>query len=306
MKPKVLIADKIHSDAVKELKKHVEADTDFEITPEDLVKKIHEYDGIIVRSRSKVTKEVIEAGKKLKVIARAGVGLDNVDVEAAKAKGIQVYNAPESLTISVAELAVCLMIAVSRNIGFAHHSMREGRWEKKKCVGMELYGKTLGLVGFGRIGREVALRARAMGMTIITSDPAMTIEDAREYNAELVEVEDLLKRADIVSLHIPANEKTKGFMNKERIGLMKKTAYLINTARGAVIDETALIDALKNGVIRGAALDVYEKEPLEASELSKLDNVILTPHIGGGTEDAQRTAGMIVAEKVNAFFAKTT
>ena len=304
MKPKVLVADKTHGDAVKELKKHVDVDIDFEITPEDLVKRIHEYDGIIVRSRSKVTKDVIEAGKKLKVIARAGVGLDNVDVEAAKARGIQVYNAPESLTISVAELTICLMIAVSRCIGFAHRTMGEGKWEKKKCMGMELYGKTLGLIGFGRIGREVAMRAHAMGMKIIAYDPALTIEDMREYNAELVEVDDLLKRSDIVSLHIPANEKTKGFMSRERIALMKKTAFLVNTSRGTVVDEKALIDALKNCVIRGAALDVYEKEPLEASELSKLDNVVLTPHIGSATEDAQRTAGMIVAEKVNAFFSK--
>jgi D-3-phosphoglycerate dehydrogenase len=304
LKPKVLVADKLHGDAVNELKKFADVTTDFEITPEDLVKKIHEYDGVVVRSRSKITKEVIEAGKKLKVIARAGVGLDNVDVEAAKAKGIEVYNAPESLTISVAELALCLMIAVSRCVGFADRTMREGKWEKKKCNGMELYGKTLGLVGFGRIGREVAMRARAMGMKILTYDPLITIEDAREFNAELVEIDHLLKKSDVVSLHMPSNEKTKNFMNKERLGMMKKSAYLINTARGTVVDEKALIEALKTGAIKGAALDVFEKEPLENSELTTLENVILTPHIGSGTEDAQRTAGMIVAEKISAYFRK--
>ncbi|MBM3309227.1 MAG: hydroxyacid dehydrogenase, partial [Candidatus Altiarchaeales archaeon] len=257
-----------------------------------------------VRSRSKVTKEVIEAGKNLKVIARAGVGLDNVDVETAKAKKIEVYNAPESLTISVAELALGLMIAISRRICFADRTMRENKWEKKACTGMELQGKTLGLIGLGRIGREVALRAHAMGMKVLAYDPLVTKEDARKYNAELVEVDSLLENSDIISLHIPANDKTKGFMSKERLEKMKKTAYLVNTARGAVVDEKALIEALKNGTIKGAALDVFEKEPLEASELAKLDNVVLTPHIGSGTEDAQRTAGMMVVEKIHAYFAK--
>jgi len=302
MKPKILVADKIHKDAVEELKKFAEVDADFEITAEDLVKKVAEYEAVIVRSRSKVTREVIEAGGKLKAIGRAGVGLDNVDVETAKAKGIQVYNAPESLTISVAELALGLMIATARNIGYGDRTMRESKWEKKKCTGMELYGKTLGVVGFGRIGREVALRARAMGMEVLAYDPAITVEDAREYNARLSEVDELLANSDIVTLHIPANEKTKGFMNKERLDKMKKTAYLINTARGAVVDEKALIEALKNGTIRGAGLDVFENEPLTESELTKLDNVVLTPHIGSGTEDAQRTAGMIVAEKMAALF----
>jgi len=304
MKAKILIADKLHGDAVNELKKTAEVVTDYEITPEDLVKKIGEYDGVIVRSRSKITKEVIEAGTKLKVIARAGVGLDNVDVETAKSKKIEVYNAPESLTISVAELAIGLMIDVSRRISYADRKMRENKWEKKSCVGMELYGKTLGLIGFGRIGREVSLRAYAMGMKILTSDPAMTMEDAREYNAELVDVDQLLAKSDIISLHIPANEKTKGFMNKERLAKMKKTAFLVNTARGAVVDEKALVEALKTGVIKGAALDVFEKEPLEASELTTLDNVVLTPHIASGTEDAQRTAGMIVVEKMAAYLNK--
>jgi D-3-phosphoglycerate dehydrogenase len=302
MKPRILVADKLHGDAIRELGKFAEVDADFEITPEDLLKKIHNYDGVVVRSRSKITKEVIEAGKKLKAVGRAGVGLDNVDVEAAKAHGIEVYNAPESLTISVAELAICLMIAISRHVAYADRCMRQGKWEKKKCVGMELYGKTLGLVGFGRIGREVSLRAHALGMKVMACDPAITIEDTREYNAELVDIDRLLSHSDIVSLHIPANENTKGFMNKERLGRMKKNAYLINTARGAVVDEKALIEALKNGVIKGAALDVFEKEPLENSELFGLDNVVLTPHIASGTEDAQRTAGIIVAERFNAFF----
>lgn len=304
MRPRVLVPDKLHGDAVKELGKFAEVDTDFEITPEDLLKRIHQYDGVVVRSRSKITREVIEAGKKLKAIGRAGVGLDNIDVEAAKAKGIEVYNAPESLTISVAELAIGLMIAISRHIPYADRAMRGGRWEKKKCVGMELYGKTLGLIGFGRIGREVSLRAHALGMKVLAYDPAITVEDTREYNAELVDLDRLLSHSDIVSLHIPANDKTKGFMNKERLGRMKKNAYLVNTARGAVVDEKALVDALKNGVIKGAALDVFEKEPLEGSELVCLDNVILTPHIASGTEDAQRTAGMIVAERFNAFFSR--
>ena len=198
MKPKILFADKIHESALKLAQEFAETTTDFEVTPEDLVKKVGKYDALVVRSRSKVTKEVIDAGKNLRVIGRAGVGLDNIDVEHAKKKGISVVNAPTSLTVSVAELTLGLMFSLARHIHHADRTMREGRWEKKKYQGIELYGKTLGLVGFGRIGKEVAIKASGLGMKIIAYDPYMTVEDMREYNAECVTLEEVLSKSDFV------------------------------------------------------------------------------------------------------------
>jgi len=303
-KPKILIADKIHQDAIEAAKSFADVTEDFEITPEDIVARVKDYDAIIVRSRSKVKKDVIDASEgNLKAIARAGVGLDNVDLVTAKEKDIPVFNAPESLTISVAEHAIGLMLALARNIHHADRTMKQGEWLKKNYVGMELYGKTLGVLGFGRIGRAVAERANAFGMNVVVFDPFITSEDCRECNSTCVSLEDVLKSSDFISLHMPATDETKSMLNAEKFALMKPTAYIINTARGAVIDEADLITALKEKKIAGAALDVFAKEPLENSELTKLDNVLLTPHLGSGTKDAQRTAGMIVVEKLKQFLA---
>lgn len=304
-KPKILIADKIHADAINEAKEFADVICDFEITPENLLTKIKEYDAVIVRSRSKITKDIIEASEgNLKAIARAGVGLDNIDLETAKEKNIPVFNAPESLTISVAEHTIGLMLAIARNTHHADRTMKQGQWNKKQYVGMELYGKTLGVIGFGRIGREVADRAYAFGMNVTAYDPFITIEDARESNAKLVELDELLQNSDFISLHMPATDETKGMINTEKLALMKPTAYLINTARGSIIDEQALTNALKEKKIAGAALDVFANEPPGETELTKLDNILLTPHLGSGTKDAQRTAGTIVAEKLKQHFAK--
>jgi len=304
MKPKIIIADKIDSKAIKEAREFAHVDEDFEVTAEQLKEKIKNYDAIIIRSRTKLARDIISSGKNLKAIARAGVGLDNVDLDAAKENGITVFNAPESLAISVAEHAIGLMLAVARNVARADRAMRAGRWEKKENVGVELYGKTVGVLGFGRIGREVANRCYAFGMKVITYDPYLTIEDARENNAEKVELEQLFEKSDFVTLHLPATPETKGLVNKKLLSKMKKTAFLINTARGSVVNEKDLIQALHDGAIKGAALDVYENEPLGESPLTKIDHVVLTPHLASGTEDAQRVAGTIVVEKLKEFFKK--
>jgi len=297
MKPRILGASKIHESALKKAMEFAEVDVKPDLTEDDLVNIIGEYDAIIVRSKPKVTKRMIDAGKKLKVIGRAGVGLDNVDRDAAKAKGVEVVNSPEASTISVAEHAIGLMLSLLRHIPRGDRMIREGKWDRK-LMGNELHGKTLGLIGFGRIGKEVAIRAKAFGMNVIVTDPIMTSEDAREYDAELVEQSDLLKRADIISIHVPALPSTKDIINDKTLGMMKPSAVVINTARGHCIDEDALYRALKEKRIKGAALDVYKNEPLERSPLTELDNIVLVPHFGANTDEGQVSAGMVVVEKI--------
>jgi len=304
MKPRILAASKIHDLAIKKAKEFADIDVKAGITEEELVGVIGGYDAVMVRSKPNITKTVIDAGKRLKVIGRAGVGLDNVDVNAAKARGIEVVNSPEASSISVAEHAIGLMIALMRHIPKAERSLREGKWDRKSFLGRELYGKTLGLIGFGRIGREVALRAEAFGMKVVASDPNLTSEDTREYNAKLVELEELLKIADIVSLHVPALAETKDLLNAERLALMKPTAVLINTSRGHAVDEDALHKVLKENRIAGAALDVYKNEPPEGSPLLGLDNIIVVPHLGANTDEAQVNAGTVIVEKIRHILCK--
>ncbi|MFH1789232.1 MAG: hydroxyacid dehydrogenase [Candidatus Altiarchaeota archaeon] len=299
MKPKILFADKIHDSAIKLAEEFADVTCDFEITPEELIEKIPEYDAVVVRSRSKIRKDAIDAGKKLKAIGRAGVGLDNIDVDYAKQKGIAVVNAPTSLTVSVAELTLGLMFCLARHLHHADRTMRAGEWNKKKYMGVELQGKTMGVIGFGRIGRELAIKACALGMKVMAYDPYLTLEEFKEYNTQQVELDQLLKAADFISVHVPATPENKNFINADRLALMKPTAYIVNTSRGTVMDEDALTQALKAGKIAGAGLDVYQEEPLpEDSELKNLENVVLTPHIGAGTEDAQIVAGTIVVDEI--------
>jgi D-3-phosphoglycerate dehydrogenase / 2-oxoglutarate reductase len=303
MKPKILVASKIHESALKKAREFAEVDVKADFTEDQLAEAIGGYDAIMVRSKPKVTKRIIDSGSRLKVIGRAGVGLDNVDRDAAKAKGIEVVNSPEASTVSVAEHAMGLMLAVMRHIPKGDRLMRGGGWDRK-LMGNELYGKTLGLVGFGRIGREVALRARAFGMRIIICDPIMTSEDAKEFNATLVESDELFKRADVVSLHVPALPSTKDIVNERTLSLMKPTAVIVNTARGHCVDEDALYKALKEGKIRGAGLDVYKAEPPQGSPLLQLDNVVLVPHFGANTDEGQIAAGMVVVEKIKHILGK--
>ena len=297
---KVLVCDPIHEDGIKILK---DAGFDVDISPEisyeELKGKVRDYDVLVVRSRTKVTREIIEAGEKLKVVGRAGAGIDNIDVEAAKEKGVKVLNTPEAPAIAVAELTIGLLLSLARQIPRADSSMKEGRWAKKEFRGWQLNGKTFGVIGLGHIGEKVARLAKAFGMKIlITKRTPPPPEILKELEAEFVPLDELLRRSDIVSLHVPLTPQTHHMIGEREIQLMKDGAFIINTSRGAVIDEKALFKALKSGKLGGAALDVYEVEPPEDYSLMKLPNVVCTPHIGAQTVEAQRAAATLLAQKI--------
>jgi D-3-phosphoglycerate dehydrogenase len=249
---------------------------------------------MVVRSRTKVTKDVIDAGKNLKAIVRAGVGLDNIDVSYAKEKGIEVLNTPSASTQSVAELTIAYLMALARSIPQMTASMKAGKWEKKAFLGSEVSGKTLGLIGSGRIGKAVADRASALGMDVIAYDPY--ISDLP--GIELVDLDKLLQRADYISLHIPHTEETHNILDADAFRNMKDGVRIINCARGGTIDEGALYQAIQDGKVAGAALDVYAEEPLTDSKLFSLDQVIGSPHVGAGTGEAKKRVGQVAAEKV--------
>jgi D-3-phosphoglycerate dehydrogenase len=304
---KILVASRIHEKAIQLLRENGCEVTIVEEPDEDeLARIIKGFDGLIVRSKPLVTRKVIESADRLKVIARAGVGLDNIDVKAAEERGIALINAPESSTQSVAELAIGLMLAVARKIAFSDRRMREGYWAKKEAMGVELSGKTLGVIGAGRIGSAVARIAKyGFNMHILYYDVVCRDDLNKELGAECVSIEELLKRSDIVTIHVPLLPETRHMINEEKLRLMKKTAILINTSRGAVVDTAALVKALSEGWIAGAGLDVFEEEPLSMEHpLTKLDNVVLTPHIGASTKEAQEKAGVEVARKIVEFFKK--
>ncbi|MEM2024869.1 MAG: hydroxyacid dehydrogenase [Desulfurococcaceae archaeon] len=301
----MLVASKIHEGGVEILRASgVEIAFVEEPPVEELARLIKGFDGIIVRSRPLVTRSVIEAADSLKVIARAGVGVDNIDVDAARSRNIEVITVPEATTTSVAELAVGLMVAVARKIAYCDREIRRGEWPKKQAVGSELSGKVLGILGAGRIGSLVAKIAKyGFNMQILYYDISRNKRLEEEVGAKHMSVEDVLRSADIISVHVPLTPETKHMINEERLKLMKRTAILINTARGAVIDESALVKALKEGWIAGAGLDVYEEEPLPADHaLAKLDNVVLTSHIGASTHEAQVRASEDVAKRLVEFF----
>lgn len=292
---KVLISDAIAKEAIEILKNSgIQADEKTGLPPEELVKVIPEYDGIIVRSATKVTKDIIDAGKNLKVIGRAGVGLDNVDREAAKAKNIKVVNTPAATSVSVAELALGMMFGAARGIPQATASTKAGKWEKKKFKGFELSGKTLGIIGVGRIGGELAQRAKAMGMTVLAFDPYVKTSQ----HAQIVDFDRLLAVSDYISLHIPKTPETTHILNKAAFEKMKNGVVIINCARGGVVDEDALYDAITSGKVRVAAMDVYEVEPAKEHKLFGLEQVIVTPHIGAQTAEGQARAGIQIAELV--------
>ena len=296
--PKVLIADKINEKGIEVLEDTAEVVNNPTITPEELLESIHEYDGIIVRSRTKVTKEVIENAENLKIIARAGVGVDNIDVNEATDRGIMVVNAPQSTSITVAEHAMGLMLSLSRKIAIADASVKSGKWEKSKFMGMELRNKTLGVIGMGRIGSQVVKRSKAFEMDVIVYDPYITEETANELGVEITTLDDLVQKADVMTIHVPLTPETKGLISKEQLAKMKDHAIILNCARGGIINETDLYEALKERPDLKAGLDVYENEPLTDSPLTTLDNVVLTPHIAASTKEAQRDAAIIVAKEV--------
>lgn len=270
-----------------------------EITPDQIKEKIGNFDIVIVRSRTKLTKDLIEKANKCKIIARVGVGLDNIDVDAAKTKGIRVINAVEGAMNAVAELVLGLMLSLAREIPRADREIRNGNWLKKELMGTELSSKYLGIVGLGNIGKKLAKHARALNMNIIGYD-VIPIPDDFTHEVGLIktDLDTLLSSADYISFHVPLTNDTHHFVNVQRLAKMKKTAYLINTSRGEIIDEEALYAALKEGKIAGAALDVFEKEPAIGNKLATLPNVICTPHIGAQTKEAQTLAANVIAEKI--------
>ena len=270
-----------------------------EITPEQITEKISTFNIVIVRSRTTITKEMIEKADNCKIIARVGVGLDNVDQEAAKTKNIRVINAVEGAMNAVAELVLGLMLSLARQTGRGDRAIRNQQWLKKELKGTELRGKYLGIIGLGNIGKRLGRLARALNMNIIGYD-VMPIDEefAKEVGLMKSDLNTLLQSSDYVSIHVPLLDSTYHLLNAEKMSTMKKTAKIINTSRGGVVDEDALYDALKNGTLGGAALDVFEKEPAIGTKLAELDNVILTPHIGAQTKEAQSLAANVIAEKI--------
>src|SRR5205814_1331795 len=258
------------------------------------------YDAIVVRSATKLTADLLERAPRLRVIGRAGVGVDNVDVDAATRRGIVVANAPESTVVSAAEHTIGLMVALARNIPQAHSALKQGRWERSAHAGVELEGKTLAVLGFGRIGQQVTRRALGLGMRVVAFDPFVGRERFRELGAERAETqEQALAAADFVTLHLPLTDETRGAISAEAFAAMRDGVRLVNAARGELVDEDALVDALRTGKVAAAALDVFSSEPYDGA-LLEFDNVVVTPHLAASTEEAQDRAGVIVAEQVTA------
>lgn len=297
---KVLVTDPILPEGIEILKKAgLEVEERTGLSPEELKEAIREADGIIIRSGTKLTAEVIEAAERLKVIARAGTGLDNVDLEAANRKGVVVMNCPGGNTNSTAEHTLAMMLALARNIPQAMTSLKAGRWERKRFMGCELMGKTLGIIGLGRIGSVVADRALGLKMHVVAYDPFVTPEQASKMGVELVSLDELYARADIITLHVPLMKETYHLINAESFAKMKEGVLLINCARGGIVDEMALYEAMKSGKVAGAALDVFEKEPPDPDHpLLKMENLICTPHLGASTLEAQKNVALAVATQV--------
>ena len=301
---KILVCDPIDIEGVRKLKDEgFEVVTKPSISKDELEKIIPEYDALVVRSRTKVSRDIIERGKRLKAIARAGAGLDNIDLEAAEKRSITVLNTPEALADSVAELTIGLILALARRISLADCSMKDGKWLKVELRGLLLKGKTLGLIGLGNVGTRVARIAGEIGMKIlITKRMPPSAELLRALDAELVPLEELLRRSDIVSVHVPLTQETDRMIGAREVSLMKDGGLLVNTSRGRIVDEDALLEALKSGKLGGAGLDVYECEPPKNLELVRLPNVLCTPHIGAQTHEAQKAASVMIAEKLIQFF----
>lgn len=296
---KVLISDNISSKGIDILKKAgLEVDIKTGMNPDQLKACIGDYHGLIIRSSTKVTSDIIEAATNLKVIARAGSGLDNVDKIAATKKGIVVMNTPGGNTITTAEHTIALIVSLARQIPQATMSTKSGKWEKKKFMGIELFNKTLGVIGIGNIGSQVAKRMQGFAMNVIACDPFLSGERAKTMGVEKVDLKELFRRSDFITIHTPITPETKNMINKETITMMKPGVRIINCARGGIINEKDLYDALREGKVAGAAMDVFEKEPPENNLLLTLDNVICTPHLGAATKEAQENVAVAVAEQV--------
>jgi len=297
---KILVNDKLAEEAINMLK-----DAGYEVDTnkrdhDGLLSDIGNFDGILIRSGTKIKTDIVEKGaqRNLKVIGRAGIGVDNIDIETAGKKGIPVVNSPTGATASVAELAIGHMVALSRNIPRADSTMKKGEWAKKQLKGTELLGKTLGLIGSGGIAQHTAKIANGFGMKVLVYSPHCTEEKAKKMGAKLSTFEDLFKKSDYVSLHLPHTKDTHHLIDKKEISMMKNSAYLIDVSRGGVVNQKALYKALKNKEITGAAIDVYEKEPPEDNPFTELENVALSPHLGANTKEGQIRAGTVCAEQL--------
>jgi D-3-phosphoglycerate dehydrogenase len=298
---KILICDPIHEEGVEMLRgAGFEVDVRSTITQSELVNAVVGYDAIVVRSRTKVTAQVLEAGERLRAVARSGVGLDNVDLEVAERRGVKVVNSPEASSNAVTELTLGLMLSLARKIAEADTSMKRGEWAKGRLTGIELSGKTLGIIGFGRIGSALAEKAANLGLRVVTLNRNIErmSRHLEKVGIDAVPFEELLAASDFVSLHVPLRPETRHMIGREQLRAMKDGAFLINTSRGGVVDEEALREALVNGKLAGAALDVYEREPPADTSLTGLANVVCTPHIGASSVEAQRENSTIVAEKL--------
>src|SRR5262252_9920513 len=297
---KVLIADKLSPAAVAIFKdRGVPTDNKPGMTKEELLACVDQYDGIAIRSATKITADVIKAAKKLKVVARAGIGVDNVDIPAATAAGVIVMNTPFGNSITTAEHAIALMMALARDIPAANSSTHAGKWEKNRFMGVELFGKTLGLIGCGNIGSIVADRAQGLKMRVIAYDPFLTDKRALDLGVEKVDLDALLPRADVISLHAPLTDATRNILSREAIAKTRKGVRIVNCARGGLLDEAALAAALRSGHVAGAALDVFENEPSTDSPLFTLENVVCTPHLGAATAEAQENVALQIAEQMS-------
>jgi len=303
---RVLIADKMEEQCQAKLREFpgIEVVVKNGLSPQALKKEIGDYEGLIVRSATKVTREIIEAGKSLKIIGRAGAGVDTIDVQAASERGIVVTNTPAGNSAAVAELVLGLMFALARSISQADASMKAGKWEKKNLMGSELARKTLGLVGIGSVGSRVARKARALEMKVLAYDPYVTPERVRELGAEPSRLEDLLRDSDYISIHVPKTKETAGLIDGQAFAKMKKGVYLVNCARGGIVVERDLLKALEEGKVAGAGLDVYDQEPPQDLSLCRHPRVVATPHIGASTQEAQAAVAEMIAYQMGRYLTR--
>lgn len=295
---KILVVEPLDVEAISMLKKSHSVEEFLNWEPSQLLEKVKGFDALIVRSKTKVGKELLDAGKNLKIVARAGAGLDTIDVKYAESKGIKVINTPAANLLSVAELTLGLAIAVLRHVAEADRTTKSGAWEKKRFEGNEVTGKTWGIVGFGKIGHLVAGLLTGFKCRVIAYDPYINKEIAASAGVTPVSLEELMKTSDIISIHVPLLDSTRGMIGEKELGMMKKSAIIINISRGGIIQEKALFDTLSQKKILGAALDVFEKEPPESSPLLKLDNLVVTCHLGASTFEAQKRVGSELVEKL--------
>ena len=305
MKPKVLISDDLSPAAIEIFKQRgVDADVKVGLSKDELEQIIADYDGLAIRSATKVTEKIIAAARRLKVVGRAGIGVDNVDIKAATAKGVIVMNTPFGNSITTAEHAISLMLALARQIPEANASTHAGKWEKSRFLGVELYSKTLGVIGCGNIGAIAADRAIGLKMKVVAYDPFLSEERAMAIGVEKVELDELLRRADFITLHTPLTDKTRNILSREALARTKKGVRIINCARGGLVDEAALAEAITSGHVAGAALDVFEVEPAKQNVLFGMANVICTPHLGASTSEAQENVALQVAEQMSDYLLK--